>query len=324
MSFHERSLDDLPLAAYTSGVVPNEDEELDLAGDPGYTSVPAPSTATADMQHSQAAEADRAAPDVPAAKRRRFSLRLPALRRSKAAALQHAAPFQPVNQPEAAPGAYQAAAGAYQAGSGAFQAVHGFDDPVPVRAATPPAREGAAPRDPRALLRDPRILAGGTIAVGLVLLGISLLGGGGPTSGTAGPNSSQGAGGVQPSAAPAGIASVELTGGLTNLGIYALAGAKGAGPAVDSHLDAIWTDPLGQNLGLVGLASQGTRTTDANFVLSWTMLIDNLPVTFTSRNSECTIGMAVGAKAVHGTFVCKKLPSTDGSQVIDLKGTYTT
>jgi hypothetical protein len=115
---------------------------------------------------------------------------------------------------------------------------------------------------------------------------------------------------------------VELTGTLAAM--YTLAGATGSGPAVDSQLDATWTDPLGESLGITGLASQGTRTTDPNFSLSWTMLIDNQRVTFTSRASECTIGMAVGPKAVHGTFVCKKLKSGDGKHVIDMRGTYTT
>jgi hypothetical protein len=48
------------------------------------------------------------------------------------------------------------------------------------------------------------------------------------------------------------------------------------------------------------------------------------PVTFTSTDSECTIGMAVGAKAVSGTFVCKRLTSDDGKTTIDLKGSYRT
>jgi len=34
--------------------------------------------------------------------------------------------------------------------------------------------------------------------------------------------------------------------------------------------------------------------------------------------------MAVAAKAVHGTFVCKGLASPDGKHVVDLRGSYTT
>jgi hypothetical protein len=126
---------------------------------------------------------------------------------------------------------------------------------------------------------------------------------------------------VQPTAA-AGNASVELTSGGT--GMYPLASAMGAGPAVNSQLNATWTDSLGNALGISGLASQGTRTTDPNFSLTWTMLINGAPVTFTSRAAECTVGMAVGATTVHGTFVCKELASTDGKHVVGLRGTYTT
>ena len=101
-------------------------------------------------------------------------------------------------------------------------------------------------------------------------------------------------------------------------------GATGSGAAVNGQINATWTDATGDSLGLSGPASQGTRTTDPTFVLSWTMLIDNQPVTFTSRASECTIGMAVGVKVVHGTFVCKQLKSGDGKHEIDMRGTYTT
>ena len=61
-----------------------------------------------------------------------------------------------------------------------------------------------------------------------------------------------------------------------------------------------------------------------NFVLTWTMLVNGAAVTFTSRAAECTIGMAVAVKAVHGTFVCKELRSPDGKHVVDLRGSYTT
>jgi hypothetical protein len=174
---------------------------------------------------------------------------------------------------------------------------------------------------PRLALRDPRVLAGGVIVVGLGLLAFSLLGGGGPATGSTGPKGTQDAGAVAPTAAP-GNASVELTDAMP--GIHALTGASGAGAALSGQINATWTDPTGDSLGISGPASQGTRTTDPSFVLSWTMLIDNQSVTFTSRASECTIGMAVGVKVVHGTFVCKKLRSGDGKHAIDMRGTYTT
>src|SRR5206468_10078597 len=117
---------------------------------------------------------------------------------------------------------------------------------TPVRKPAPVADAGATAPRRRALpplqLRDPCVLAGGAIVVGLALLAISLLGGGGQAPGTGGPNSSQGVGaGVLPSAAP-GNAAVELTSG--QAATFSLAGATGAGPAVDSQLHATWTDPL--------------------------------------------------------------------------------
>ena len=352
MSFNRRSPDDLPLAAYTTGVAPDDDESAELLDDPGYVSVPAPSTPTADMQHghSAATPADAAAADPASGAKRRgpkLSLRLPSFGRSKAAALQEAAPFQPVKPAQAQAAAAQAATA--QVAPSAFQAVTGAAAASPAFATTPayPATrpfepvtrpaggkggppsakpvgtaDGARARRPgRLTARDPRVLAGGVIAVGVVLLAASLLGGG-SNAGTAGPNGSQGTGGVLPTAAVLGNASVELTAGAG--GTFTLTGATGAGPAVDNRVNATWTDPLGESLGLTGMASQGTRTTDADFVMSWTMLIDNVAVTFTSRDKECTIGMAVGIRAVSGTFHCKHLKSDDGKHEVDLFGSYTT
>jgi hypothetical protein len=54
------------------------------------------------------------------------------------------------------------------------------------------------------------------------------------------------------------------------------------------------------------------------------MLVNNVAVTFTSRDKECTIGMAVGVRAVSGSIHCKDLKSADGKHVIDFRGTYTT
>jgi len=119
-----------------------------------------------------------------------------------------------------------------------------------------------------------------------------------------------------------GAASVELTSSPT--GTYELTGQTGAGPAVDSQVNATWGDGIGDTLGISGMASAGTRTTDAGFTLTWVTSVAGAPVTFTSTGGECTIGMAVGAKAVSGTFVCKKLASDDGKKTIDLKGSYRT
>jgi len=328
-------MDDLPLTAYTTGVAPRDDEPEPVP-DAGYTSVPATPSSTADLvahAHAEAAAATPAKPAKAAKAARRLSLpfRLPSFGRGRQAALEAAAPFHAVAPPADMPTrTFRAVTAAPDVAPRAFEALPA---PLPAPAFTPVHKPGSladagttAPRWrglPPLQLRDPRVLAGGAIVVGLALLAISLLGGGGGAPGTGGPNSSQGAGGgVVPSAAPTGIAAVELTSG--QAATFSLTGATGAGPAVDSQLNATWTDPLGDSLGISGLASQGTRTTDLNFTLSWTMLIDGASVTFTSKASECTIGMAVGPKAVHGTFVCKKLKSGDGRHIVDFRGTYTT
>jgi hypothetical protein len=330
MSFHGRSLDDQPLAAYSTGANPDEDEALDEPADPAGP--PARPLTQQDIAAALAESTAPAAPPVAITPRRGFrmpSFKLPSLGRGKTAALAQAAPFQPVPQAAAdRPAAFQAVTGA----ATAEPAIQVRKQPA-FRPAGPPAGKPVASpvpgapvvlrrRSPRAMLRDPRVLAGGTIVIGIALLGISLLGGGGPNAGAAGPNGSQDTTAVLPTAPVLGNASVELTRGAT--GTYTLTGATGAGPAVNSQVNATWTDPLGQSLGLSGLASQGTRTTDPNFVLTWTMLVDGSAVTFTSRASECTIGMAVAVKAVHGTFVCKNLASPDGKHVVDLRGSYTT
>jgi hypothetical protein len=372
MSLQRRSLDDLPLAAYTTGSAPDDADVEELPPDPGYTSVPAASSSTADRV-AQAHAADSAAAQVESAPRRRMpSLKLPSFRRSKDA-LEHAAPFQPVATPVHEATAFQAVrpdlapppAPATQAAQRPAASMHAPSPPAPMQASPalvsptlaaaalpalpltlrplPSAAEGAtvqpgsrlplpAPpvtrparplaRDPRELVRDPRVLAGGVIAIGIALLGFSLLGGGGPASGSSGPNGSHNPVGAQPTTPILGNATVELTAGTT--GTFTLGGVTGAGPAVSSRISATWSDAGGQTLGISGLASQGVRTTDVNFVLTWNMVINGAAVTFTSQARECTIGMAVGPTAVHGSFVCKKLTSPDRKHVIDLRGTYST
>jgi hypothetical protein len=176
---------------------------------------------------------------------------------------------------------------------------------------------------PRQNLRDPRLLLSGVVGAGLVLLLMSLVLGGGGAAGL-------GAAAASPSAPafvatappPAGNASVDVTGKLA--GTHELIGATGSGPAVASRIDATWSSSTGAILGLSGAASSGTRTTDANFVLTWTVLVGETPVTFTSDSGECTVGMSVQPKTVTGSFVCKKLKSDDGKQTLDARGTYRT
>jgi hypothetical protein len=352
MSFHGRSPDDLPLAAYSTGVAPDEDDALDPNADPDLP--PPPALTQHDLAAALAGQPPAPVQPVAPAPRRGFrmpSMKLPSLNlglgRGRAAALEQAAPFKPVPGAVVAPAAaapadpppvYHAVAGPGQ--QAAFQAV---SQPAPapsrsvaqpmakpakqpkmrkVTVAPPGAPAGLRGRSPQALLRDRRILAGGVVVIGLALLGFSMLNGGGPGSGSGGPTKSQDTTAVLPTPAVLGNASVEVTAGGT--GTFALTSATGSGPAVNSRIDATWTAPTGESLGLAGMASQGTRATDPNFVLTWTMLIDGTSVTFTSRAAECTIGMAVGAKTVHGSITCKALKSADGKHRIDFRGAYTT
>src|SRR5262245_6253615 len=230
MSFNGRSLDDLPLAAYTTGVAPDEDESLDSAVDPDLVEPPAPT-----QQDLAAALADSVvATSEPEkkAKRARPSLKLPSFRRSRTAALQAAAPFQPVaaGAPAASFQAVSASAPAVASfqPAAAFQAAPAYETVTRPGVLPQPAQPkvGVAKRPrPRLALRDPRVLAGGVIVIGLGLLGFSLLSGGGPAGGGAGASASQDAGGLVPTAAPMGDASIELTDAMA--GIHNLTGASG-------------------------------------------------------------------------------------------------
>ena len=350
MTLHGRSPDDLPLAAYSTGVVPDEPEEL--VPDPDLVAEePTPGVASSTPLEPGSPADSAAAPAAAAAPRggRRLSLRLPALRRRKVVDAA-SAPFQPVHPSVTATASFAPVSAAAMAPAAMTVAPR---TPAPLRPApmaagptfaastlsapafgtpsitvpvgtTPP---GARPLSglggkPRALLRDPRVLAGGVVAIGLVLLGVSLLGGGGPASGSGGPNSSQDTTAAQATPVPVGAATVEVTSG--GSGIHELTGQTGAGPAVGGQVNATWGDTTGDSLGLTGMASAGTRTTDASFTLTWVTSVAGATVTFTSTDGECTIGMAVGAKAVSGTFVCKKLISDDGKKTMDLKGSYRT
>src|SRR5439155_1198077 len=65
MTFHERSLDDLPLAAYSTGVVPDEPEDLAPGAEPS-SAEPAPgeTTSTSPEPGSPAAPAAATSPDA--------------------------------------------------------------------------------------------------------------------------------------------------------------------------------------------------------------------------------------------------------------------
>ena len=176
---------------------------------------------------------------------------------------------------------------------------------------------------PREHVRDPRLLLTGVVTVGLVLLvGSLMLGGGGPV-GVAANASPTPRAAVPTAAPPAGAASVEVS-GKVGAGARELTGVTGTGPAVAQRVDSTWGDSTGSVLALSGPASAGTRTTDATFVLTWTMLVNGAPFSVSSHSGECTVGMAVQPKQISGSFTCKKLKSPDGKMVVDVRGTYRT
>ena len=177
-------------------------------------------------------------------------------------------------------------------------------------------------RNPRGNLRDPRLLLSGVIAIGVVLLALSLFGGGvakGPNTALA---SATPPAGPVVTAAPVGDASVAVTGAVT--GTFILTGQTGTGRASGSAMDSSWGDPLGDLLALSGPVSSGTRATDDGFVLSWTLLIKGVAVPFASKAGECTIGMADKVTSVTGSFFCKKVKSADGKFTVVVQGTYRT
>ncbi len=267
MTIQGRSLDDLPLAAYTTGVEPDPRLEApEVAAPPAIR--PDEADSTVDMAAMAALPLADGEPD-PAAKS--SHVRVP------------------------------------------------VGVPLPKLPALP---EWLA--HPRQHLREPRLLLSGMVGVGLVLLVVSLLLTGGGAGGLGAANATPSAPAfVATAAPPAGNASVEITTGKL-VGIHDLSGATGLGPAVASRVDATWANATGTTLALVGAAAAGTRTTDTSLVLTWTLLVEGAPVTFTSDAGECTVGMAVQPKGVTGSFVCKKLKSDDGKVTVDARGTYRT
>jgi hypothetical protein len=262
MTTQGRSLDDLPLAAYVTGMQPDARLEPDDAAE-------------------EAAVADAPAAPAPA----------PALTGD---------PF-----------GMAAKAGTY------------LDDP-PLTLRLPRSRPTLPPwlAHPRQHLRERKLLMTGVIAVGVALLGVSLLTGGGSPLGPAAAASPSAPVVIATSPPPVGAATVEVTGKLA--ATYELNGMTGVGPASQAGLAASWGDSLGSTLGLSGPAVAGTRTTDADFVLTWTAMVNGKLVTFTSDSGECTIGMAVKPTTVTGSFTCKKLRSSDGKLTVDARGTYRT
>ena len=270
-----RSLDDLPLAAYSTGVDPETEPAAALAVDP--TDDVAPGTGAAALAPQPGAAAPGAAP--------------------------LGNPFGDPPAGAAAPA--NAVARTVAVGSGDASAAPPFAELF---------------RNPRAHVRDPRLLLTGVIGLGVVLLAVSLFAGSANVGGTALASPTP-PGGPVITAAPVGSADVHVTGALT--GSFTLAGVTGSGRA-GATMNSTWGDTAGELLALSGPVTNGTRTTDGGFVLSWTVTIDGKAVLFTSKAGECTVGMADKPSTVTGSFVCDKVKSADGKYTLGVRGTYKT
>ena len=327
MSFQGRSPDDLPLAAYSTGIVDDEPEEE--FAEPSHPLTQQEAVALAmGIEPPPKAEPE---PEPAAAPRRsgrpKLSLPRPSLPRPSLPAMPRMgirgrtaaiadSPFQlepptvsmsvadvPIVKRAAPPVAVPRATG------------------VPGRTWRPDLGDlGARLRDPRTAVRDPRVLFGGLIGIGVVLLGVSLLGGG--SAGGLGPGATASAGpGIGVPAGP-GPATVEVTGRVD--GSFTLTGTAGFGKPTDRQLASTWADSTGTTLTLTGRLASVTRTTSGELVLSVTIMVEGAPVLFLSEDGECTVGMAETMSNVTGNFVCKELTSADGRMKLKITGTYKT
>lgn len=332
MSYQGRSLDDLPLAAYSRGTVEPEPEE-DVVAEPPHLSQqdavamamgmePAPKQEVEPAPDAAAADAGRRGPSLPRFSMPRFSLprlALPkprmAVRGGQAAAVE--SPFQAAPQ----------------------QAMSVAHVPAPPAAARVPAAAqagattrrgaslgdlsgiGASLRNPRTAVRDPKVLFGGMIAIGVVVVGLSLLGG--ASGGIGGPGAS--------ASAPAGAGATGAPGAATVLvsgreeTLFTLTGTAGFGRPSGPDLASTWSDAVsGATLSLTGRVGSVTRTTNADLVLTVIVPIGGVPVTFVSQAGECTIGMAEKVFSVTGSFNCPEVVSEDGRVELKITGSYQT
>jgi hypothetical protein len=342
MTFHGRSPDDLPLAAYSNGTVADEPaEEIDaepahplsqqeaVALAMGIEAPPRPDPENAEAEPAAARRGSgRPRPRLSLPRPSLPRLSVPAMPRlafrSRAAAVADS-PFH-LEPPSTAMSVAQVRAALPAA------------VPAPMRAAVPAAMPAATPRasgvpgrtwgldlgdlgttlrNPRAAVRDPRVLFGGVIAIGVVLLGGSLLGGGnapGP-----GPDASASAApGIGVPAGP-GPATVVVAGRIE--GTFNLMGSAGFGKPTDGQLASTWADSEGRGLSVTGRVGSGMRTTSDDLVLSVTVLLDGTAVTFVSKDAECFVNMAEKMANVVGSFVCEELTSADGRTKVKITGT---
>lgn len=336
MSFQGRSPDDLPLAAYSTGIVDDEPDE-EIVTEPSHpmsqqeaVALAMGIDAPAKPEPEPEAAAPRRGPRRPRLSLPRPSLPRPALPgmprlgfRGRTAAIAES-PFH-LDPPAMSMSVAHAPAAT----------------PVPTPAATPVPTPAAMPRssripgrtwrldlgdlgtrlrDPRTAVRDPRVLFGGLVAIGVVLLGVSLLGGN--TAGGPGPGATASAGpGIGVPAGP-GPATVVVEGRIE--GTFTLTGTAGFGKPTDRRLASTWADSEGRTLSLTGPVGSGMRTTSGELVLTVTLVVDGNAVTFVSEDSECFVNMAEKMGNVTGSFVCEEVISADGRMKVKITGTYQT
>jgi hypothetical protein len=336
MTYQGRSLDDLPLAAYSTGVVVDEPEEDTVPEGSHLSQQEAVALAMGiEPAPANAAEPAPAATAAGKSRRLRLSLPRPSLPRPSMprlprfggrgdAAIAAESPFHITAQPTA-PAAYvssafampvaQAPAGRQVAGGivaapGARGRSRGPDVGTP----------GATLRNPRAAIRDPRVMFGGMIAIGAVLLGVTMLGGGNASGGAVPGASASAAPGVGGPTTP-GPATIQVAGDFD--AAFNLTGTAGFGKPADGQLTATWDDGAGSSVALTGRVG-GTRTTTPELTLAITVMRNGSPVTFTSEAGECTIGMAEKMFNITGSFVCPDITSNGGRFTVKLTGTYST
>lgn len=170
------------------------------------------------------------------------------------------------------------------------------------------------------LVRTSRV-AQGAVFGGVIVVGLLLLVGGGTRPGAAGAEASPSAGPAAAASREPGNATLVLTGEVKQALTFSTSAGAGA---PNAPLAFTWMDTTANSIGLNGPVDRGTRSTAETLVLQWTVVVDEQPVTFTSTDGECTLGMAVTPTSVQGTFSCKKLKSDDGKYVVGASGTYRT
>lgn len=328
MSFQGRSPDDLPLAAYSTGAVADEPDD-EIVDEPSHPLSQQEAVALA-MGIDAPAKAEPAKPDPEpaagprAARRPRLSLPRPSLPRPSM-------PAMPRLGFRSRTAAVAESPFHIEPPAMTMSVAH-------VPTATPPTTPRAIGvpgqawrldlgdlrtklRDPRTAVRDPRVVFGGLIGIGVVLLGVSLLGGGNSAGGP-GPGASASAGpGIGVPTGP-GPATLQVTGRVD--GSFTLTGTAGFGKPTDGQLASTWADTEGRALSITGRVGSGMRTTSGDLVLSVTVLVDGSPVTFVSEDAECFVNMAEKMANVTGSFVCEELTSDDGRVELKITGTYQT